>query len=70
KDGFTMMVCSDYGNSTTRTLSGLTQDYTVSPVASMQFIGGSLENTSSGTATGTVTGRTTGNWCVAMASFR
>lgn len=70
KDGFTMIVCAVYGNSTTRTLSGLTQDYTVSPVASMQFIGGSIENASSGTVTGTVTGGTTGNWCVAMASFR
>lgn len=69
KDGFTIMVCAVYGNSTTRTLSGLSPDYTVSPVASMQFIGGSIENTT-GTATGTVTGGTTGNWCVAMASFR
>lgn len=70
KDGFTIMVCAVCGNSTTRTLSGLSHDYTVSPVASMQFIGGSIENTSTGTATGTVTGATTGNWCVAMASFR
>lgn len=37
------MVCSVYGNSTTRALSGLTQDYTVSPEASMQFSAAALK---------------------------
>lgn len=70
KDGVVFFGTNVWGNSTTRTMSGITADFNVSPITSMQYIGGDALSASAGTASATVTGGSTGVWAAVMASFR
>lgn len=70
KGGFVLLGCSVYGNSNTRTMSGLTTDFSVAALTPVQHIGGSATISASGTLAATISGGTTAFWCVVMACFR
>ncbi|WP_210234845.1 hypothetical protein, partial [Mesorhizobium sp. M1C.F.Ca.ET.195.01.1.1] len=58
------------GNSTTRTMSGISTDFSVSPVSLVQYIGGADATSTTGTTSITVTGGTSGQWAAIVAAFR
>ncbi|TGT76158.1 MULTISPECIES: hypothetical protein [unclassified Mesorhizobium] len=70
KGGFVLLGCAVYGNSTSRTMSGLPTDFSAAAYASMQHIGGSNTISASGTLSATISGGTSAYWSVVMACFR
>lgn len=70
QNGIVFLVCNVYGNISHRTLTGLTQDYMVSPVSSLVYIGGGGTVSATGAFNATISDGTTANWAAVMASFR
>lgn len=66
-----IVIVAGYTNNNTHSLSGLTQDFNVTPYGTSQFFGGSATVSATGTITATLSGGSGGvAMCMAMGSFR
>lgn len=70
KGGIALLVCHMFGNSNSRTMSGLPTDFMFNPLASTVYIGGGGTVSTTGPLTATIPNSASAYWCVIMASFR
>lgn len=71
KDGVVFACFNTYSSgSTSRTMTGLTTDYVVSPFSGKVYIGGGSTTAAAGTATATLNNTGSSVWAAIMASFR
>ncbi|RTL70547.1 MAG: hypothetical protein EKK41_12485 [Hyphomicrobiales bacterium] len=70
KGGIALLACHMFGDSNSRTMSGLPTDFMTSPLASTVYIGGGSAVSTAGPLTATIPNSGQAYWCVIMASFR
>jgi hypothetical protein len=70
KGGIVLLACHMFGDSNSRTMSGLPTDFMLNPLSSTVYIGGGNTVSTDGPLTATIPNSGQAYWCVIMAAFR